>query len=274
VAASARAGEPDRYLAALLAPPSGRSALVALAAFSAELASIGRMVTREPAMGEIRLRWWRDALALPEPQHTGNPVADALRTGFRRHGLTLRSLVVIIDARALDLYADSITSDQALRDYLADTEGVLFMLAAQIIGGSADQELERASAHAGFAYGMTRLLLRLSHAAARGRLPLPLTRLAAAGVTTDAILAGAAIKKTVALIREFCVDARQSLVLARQNVSNLPRKVRPAFLPLALVEPYLRAVEQPGRDPVRDVAELVPLTRVLRMAVAHWRGRP
>ena len=63
VAASARSGEPDRYLAALLAPPDARPHLLALAAFSSELARVPSLVTREPAMGEIRLQWWRDALA-------------------------------------------------------------------------------------------------------------------------------------------------------------------------------------------------------------------
>jgi phytoene synthase len=56
-------------------------------------------------------------------------------------------------------------------------------------------------------------------------------------------------------------------------VANLPRHVRPAFLPLALVEPYLRALERPGRDVLRAPAALAPLTRVWRIAAAHWLGR-
>ena len=63
VIASARSGEPDRYLAALLAPPAARADLLALAAFASELARVPSLVTREPTMGEIRLQWWRDALA-------------------------------------------------------------------------------------------------------------------------------------------------------------------------------------------------------------------
>src|SRR4249920_224039 len=86
VATSARAGEPDRYLAALLAPPAARDGLLALAAFSAELGRIGQLVTREPMMGEIRLQWWRDALRPRDSgERTGNPVADALREAMLRH---------------------------------------------------------------------------------------------------------------------------------------------------------------------------------------------
>ena len=83
IAASARAGEPDRYLAALLAPPSARPHLLALAAFLGELARVPARVTREPAMGQIRLQWWRDAIAAPAGARTGNPVADALRATIR-----------------------------------------------------------------------------------------------------------------------------------------------------------------------------------------------
>src|SRR5581483_4773128 len=85
---SARAGEPDRYLAALLAPAAARAHLLALAAFSSELGRVASAVTREPLMGEIRLQWWRDALepgASGEP--TGNPVADAVRTAVTAHDL-------------------------------------------------------------------------------------------------------------------------------------------------------------------------------------------
>ena len=39
-------------------------------------------------------------------------------------------------------------------------------------------------------------------------------------------------------------------------------EVRVAFLPLALVETYLRALERPGRDVLRAPAEIAPLTRV------------
>jgi len=56
-------------------------------------------------------------------------------------------------------------------------------------------------------------------------------------------------------------------------LANLLRNMRVAFLPLALVETYLRALERPGRDVLRTPAEIAPLTRVCRIAAAHWLGR-
>jgi phytoene synthase len=46
-----------------------------------------------------------------------------------------------------------------------------------------------------------------------------------------------------------------------------------AFLPLSLVEPYLKAAVKPKRDVLVDLADISPLSRVMRLWFAHWRGR-
>ena len=112
VAASARSGEPDRYLAALLAPPAARAHLLALAAFSSELARVPLVATREPAMGEIRLQWWRDVLEAPHAGTlTGNPIADAVRDAAHRCALPVPLLLDVIDARQMDLAAQAMADD-------------------------------------------------------------------------------------------------------------------------------------------------------------------
>ena len=57
----ARAGDPDRALAALFAPRDARDDLFALYAFNVELARIAEQVTK-PDLGAIRLQWWREAI--------------------------------------------------------------------------------------------------------------------------------------------------------------------------------------------------------------------
>jgi phytoene synthase len=272
VIASARAGEPDRYLAALLAPPAARDGLLALAAFSAEIGRIGQLVTREPMMGEIRLQWWRDALASPDPAtRTGNPVADALREATKRHALPTPRLLGMIDAHASDLQAEPFATEAALDRYLADGEAAQFNLAARVTSGPAGADLEAASADAGRAYGLVRLLLGLPQALSQGHLPLPRARLERAGI--DDIPGEPDPDKIAAWMTSLSAEVRANLGAARQHVAKLPRVARVAFLPLALVEPYLRALERPGRNPLRDLAEIAPLQRVWRIASAHWLGR-
>ena len=272
VAASARAGEPDRYLAALLAPPSARDGLLALAAFSAELGRIGHLVTREPMMGEIRLQWWRDALQPAEAGvRTGNPVADALRDATARHDLPAPLLLGMIDAHASDLEAEPFPTEAALDAYLAGSEGAQFALARRMLGGPAPTEPDAASEAAGRAYGLVRLLLGLPQTLAQGRSPLPGRQLEQAGIAD--LAAEADPVKVAALMGNLYAEILRNFGAARQHVANLPRPLRIAFLPLALVRPYLRALERPGRDSLREVAEIAPLRRIWAIARAHWLSR-
>jgi 15-cis-phytoene synthase len=274
VVASARSGEPDRYLAALLAPPPAREPLLALAAFSSELARVPLLVTREPAMGEIRLQWWRDAL---EARHTGaltgNPVADAVRAAVQRYDLPVPLLLDVIDAREVDLAAQALADDGALRAYLWKSEGALFTLAAGILRRASGADAQAAADACGHAYGLARLLLGLPHTLSRGRVPLPQSRLDAANVSREELLSGDGGSKTADMLAGFRAETREVLATSRQHVANLPRHMRLAFLPLALVETYLRALERPGRDLLRTTAEIAPLTRVCRIAAARWLGR-
>ena len=274
VAASARSGEPDRYLAALLAPPAARAHLLALAAFSSELARVPLAVTREPAMGEIRLQWWRDALEAPHAGTlTGNPIADAVRDAAHRCALPVPLLLDVIDARQVDLAAQAMPDDGALRIHLWKSEGALFALAAGILRRETGADVHATAAACGQAYGLVRLLLGLPHSLSRGRLPLPQSRLDAANVSSQELLSGDGGSNTADMLAGFCAETRKYLATSRQHVANLPRNMRVAFLPLALVETYLRALERPGRDVLRTPAEIAPLARVCRIAAAHWLGR-
>jgi phytoene synthase len=273
VVEAARAGEPDRYLAALLSPPAQRDALLALAAFSGELTTIPRRVVHEPAMGEIRLQWWRDALAMPTAIRTGHPVADAVREAANRHELPAGLLETMIDGRLLLLSRGVPLDDGASSDLLWKTEGVLFALGARVMGVPADTELDAACAAAGRAYGMARLLLGLPAALAQGIVPLAKSQLEAAGVNVDDLLSGTADAGIVRLIGDNSAQIRRNLAVARQYTRRLPRAGRVAFLPLALVGPYLRVLARSGPAVMRAEAGVAPFTRVCRIAAAHVFGR-
>ena len=273
VAAAARAGEPDRYLAALLAPRPRREALLALAAFAAEVARIPRLVVREPLMGEVRLQWWRDALALAEGRRTGHGVSDAVRQTARSHGLPAPLLDGLIEARLFELGGGSFADDRMLHDFLWRTEGALFALAGRVLGLPAGADVEAACGAAGQAYGMARLLFALPHSLAQGRIPFTTTAIAKAGVDAHELLAGTTGTGVDALLGDCRMQIRHSLGRARRLVAQLPRASRIAFLPLALVRSYVRAQERAGRLSLREEVRIAPLTRVSRIAAAHVFGR-
>jgi phytoene synthase len=273
VAEIARAGEPDRYLAALLAPAPQRDALLALAALATELARIPHRAVREPFMGEIRLQWWRTALGLAEGESGPHEVADAVRRAVRRHDLPTTLLDAMIDARALELLASPFDDDAALHDFLWKTEGALFALACRIVGIGASPDVEAACVAGGRAYGLARLLMGLPRILALGRIPLPRTQIASAGLTGRELFAGAGEAKVQSLLQAHLAQIRGNLGDARRFARRLPRPERVAFLPLALVGPYVRVLERQAGGALRAEVQIVPVTRVWRVAAAHLLGR-
>jgi len=111
--------------------------------------------------------------------------------------------------------------------------------------------------------------------AAKGRTYLPADDLARHGIALEAIFAGETSPGLEALLVEMRDEARDALREARFHLfgegmtgTGLDERGRTAFLPLSLVEPYLGALAK-VRDPLREIAEISPLTRLWRMIV--WR---
>jgi phytoene synthase len=265
----ARSGDPDRALSALFARRDTRADLLTLYAFNVELARIAEQVN-EPELGAIRLQWWRDALTrTAHGEATGHPVADALGEAQQRRALSPDRIAGLIDARSFDIATRIMPDQSALETYLHDTAGALFALAAAC-AGVPRARIEPAASQAGFAYGLTGLMRALPVHAGSGRLYLPADALRSHGTSPEAVLAGRTEPGLLRLLEALRVKAKAALDDARRHVAKLDQGGRVAFLPLSLVEPYLAVLGKPGRDPLRDIAGINPLTRLWRLA--RWRG--
>jgi 15-cis-phytoene synthase len=273
IRAIAREGDPDRYLSALFAPADARSDLFTLYAFNVELARIAEQVS-EPGLGEIRLQWWRDAIpraAAGEP--TGHPVADALGDAMRRRDLSPEAVAGLIDARQFDISVKLMPNRATLDSYLADTAGALFLLAAEIVGDRAKAGLPpktaSAAKSAGVAYGLTGLMRALPVHAARGRIDLPADMLLHRGTSQVEVAQGKTTEGLKQVLAELRRSARASLREALTCLEPLSAREGAAFLPLALVAPYLRALAK--GDPLHRIADINPLYRLWRLGT--WRFR-
>lgn len=271
----ARDGEPDRYLAALLAPAEARTGLLAVAAFAADVERIAREV-RDPMLGEIRLQWWRDAVdAGARGERSGHPIADALAHAVARHGLPVSVLHRIVDARSSDVARETPADDAALDDHLAATEGLAFALGVVVLA-DADAAASPALRRAGIAYGLARNLGRLPALLRHGSFPIPATRLAAAGITIDDLAERAAdpavAGKLDTIVRGLELVARAALDDARRDLALLVPRARAALLPLAMVEPYLAAQNARVNERMTAILEPTPLGRAWRLWRASRRG--
>ena len=271
VRAVAKDGDPDRYAASLFVPPEARAPLFALLAFNVELARIAGLV-KEAQLGEIRLQWWREALARGlAGEATGHPVADAIAAAAHACGLPAKGLGELIDARHFDVSMRRMPDEAALDDYLDKTAGTLFRLTAKIVDPALTaQVIDNAAKTAGAAYGLTGLMRALPVHLSQGRVDLPEDALRRHGVAASALLTGEGSEGLNALLRAWRDKARAALAAANQEIAALAPHARSAFLPLALVEPYLAAVERTS-DPLREVATINPLYRLWRLRTYRFR---
>jgi 15-cis-phytoene synthase len=181
-----RAGDRDRYLSALYAPEEKRPALFSLYAFDVEISSIRDRI-REPLPGEIRLQWWRDAIAGGEPQ--GHPLAEALLETIRGHDLPRKPFDDYLEARIFDLYDDPMAGRAELEGYCGETASALIQLAALILDRDAAPAVAAASGHAGCAQAIVGLIRSIPKHCARGQCFVPKELLTAAGTTSAAFIA-------------------------------------------------------------------------------------
>ena len=165
----------------------------------------------------------------------------ALRAALRRPALSEEAVLAILDANA-----------RALEPGFPAGEGVL---AAYLRG-----KLQAGAVAVAQAGGRVRLLRALPIMLSHGRHPLP-----PPADTRDADWAAAA--------EPVIHAARSWLGKARMQIDGADRRVIAAVLTLALVEPYLGALQDLGPDIVRRRADMSPLARVWRLWRASVLGR-
>jgi 15-cis-phytoene synthase len=262
-----RRHDPDRYFATLFAPAPTRPHLFALYAFNYEIARVGEAV-REPMMGEIRLQWWREAIAgARDGRPREHEVARVLAEMFASAALPLELFDAMIEARRNDLDPSPFAELAALEAYADATSGNVMRLAARILGaGDSRDDLAR---EAGIAYALAGLLQAIPYHAGRGTVMLPRDMLEAESLSRDDVLAG----KSAGLrpvIESLAARARTRFAAARKLPR--PKQALAAFLPAALVPLKLKRLTAAAFDPFRHKAEVPLHRRQLSLLSAALRG--
>jgi phytoene/squalene synthetase len=243
-----RRGDPDRFLAVMAAPVAARERLFPIYAFNLEIAR-APWVTQEPLIAEMRLQWWRDALAAIEAggQSPAHEVVDPLARVIRAADLPYPLFHAMIDARRRDIHAEAFGDDAALWAYLDATAGNLTWLAAQALGAlAAVEEIVRDMAAAD---GLARWFLAAPELAARGHDPLPDH---APGAIADLARAG-----------------RARIARARAARGKMPRAAGPALLACWRADGVLRRA---AANPDRVISGGLEGPEAARRWGVLWRG--
>lgn len=222
-AALVQRADPDRFMAAMAAPVVARPVLFALYALNVEVAR-APWVTGEAMIAEIRLQWWRDALAEIATGATARrhevvtPLARAISAD------QARILDEFISVRYWDIYKDPFDDPAHFGRYIDQSSGTLIWVAAKALG-AAEEGVVRDLAYAS---GLANWLRAVPELRARGRVPL--------------------VHDTPEAIRALAEDGLARLARARARRAEVSREASAALLAGWQAETVLRQVRRdPGR---------------------------
>ena len=211
-AAIVEKGDPPRFRTVMAAPVPARAKLFPLYAFNVEVTR-APWVTEEPMIAEMRLQWWRDALAeikaggVVRRHEVVTPLATLLDAE------TVDLLDELVAARRWDCYRDPFENAAHLDQYLQATSGNLMQVACHLLGNPKAPGLK-----AGYGLGVASWLLACPELEAQNRVPL--------------------VDGTADGIRKL---ARSGLTALQQARVPFAGAVLPAFWPASGAEKVLKA---------------------------------
>ncbi|MEM9550083.1 MAG: squalene/phytoene synthase family protein [Pseudomonadota bacterium] len=215
--------DPDRFAATMAAPVSVRAVLFPLYAMNVEV-SRAPWVTQETMIAEMRLQWWRDAVAeiaaggAVRPHEVVTPLARAIPAELAP---VLDELVAV---RRWDIYKEPFEDQAHFDAYLNASAAGLIWLAARALG-PADETVVR---DYGYAVGVAAWLRAVPELEARGRIPL--------------------LDGTPQGVRNLAQAGLDRLTRARRNRPAVSKFARCALLAGWQTEALLsQAVKEPGR---------------------------
>jgi 15-cis-phytoene synthase len=264
----ARDFEPDLYYAALLAPAEAQRDFVVLAAYIAETGRISTNVP-EPSLAEIRVQWWREALAAAAVGNkSGNPILDQLAEVLTRRGISFDEASRPLDALSREIDGAPFQQDEDFVAFLDQGSGAVERMALKISAGEGalSADAQRAFTAASLANGAIRLARRLPELVRHGRGPFPPGSQGLREGMNETAVRG----EVAAASRRLVEYALGQLQEARGGLSGLTGRERAAILPLALTAPYAAKLSSSSRDALQDCVEIAPLNRLLRL---WWYAR-
>ncbi len=248
-----RSVDADRFLLSMFAPADRREALWALFAFHYEVAKT-REVVSETMLGQIRLQWWRDALAgiydggeIPEHE-----VVQPLAAAIAEYDLPRAEFEALIHAREFDLEDVLPTHLEGLLIYLEHTNVPLLNLALRVLGVDPATELVQSVA---INYALVGILRAVPYHARQRRCYLPSDLLEKHGVRVSQIYEMKPENGIVEVVREIAAAFTDGL----QVECKFLRKGN------VLAGLYMKQIERCGDDPFSPVLARPPTFKALRI---------
>uniref|UniRef100_K7FPV3 NADH:ubiquinone oxidoreductase complex assembly factor 6 n=1 Tax=Pelodiscus sinensis TaxID=13735 RepID=K7FPV3_PELSI len=235
----------EGFLCSLLLPAESRTSAFALRAFNVELAQIKDSITQK-TIGLMRMQFWRKAVEdmyCDNPPH--QPVAIELWKAIKRHNLTKRWLLKIIDEREKNLDDRAYRNMEELETYAENTHSALLYLTLEMLDtGIRDIHADHAASHIGKAQGIVTCLRATLYHSKRQKVFLPMDICILHGVSQEDFIRANQEKNVRDVIYNIASQAHIHLEHARSFSKNVPVKAFPAFLYTVALEDYLYKIQK------------------------------
>ncbi|XP_045416690.1 NADH dehydrogenase (ubiquinone) complex I, assembly factor 6 isoform X1 [Lemur catta] len=262
----------EGYLCSLLLPAESRSSAFAVRAFNVELAQVKDSVS-EKTIGLMRMQFWKktvEDIYCNNPPH--QPVAIELWKAVKRHNLTKRWLMKIIDEREKNLDDKPYRNIQELENYAENTQSSLLYLTLEILGIK-DLHADHAASHIGKAQGIVTCLRAAPYHGSRRKVFLPMDICMLHGVSQEDVLRRNQDKNVRNVIYDIASQAHLHLEHARSFHKSVPVKALPAFLQTVSLEDYLKKIQRVDFDIFHPSLQQKNTLLPLSLYIQSWRKR-
>ncbi len=251
---SARAVDPDRYLASLFADKNLQPYLWALIYLNFEIARTREMVT-ETTLGLIRLQWWRDRLnaIMRGEKNTDHAVLEFLSQNPQNIKFNPDDFDQLIYAREFDLEDVVPQTLEGTKIYACATNLPLLRLFSDVLGCAKEdwEPLARA-------YGVMGILRAIPFHASQRRCYLPQDK-----IDLEKLYSGSVSKDLLSLCEDLSGVVAENLSYTYHHAFFRALKV--------ITELHLRHFKKAGYNPF-SVAPQIPF-KELRVAVSVYKNQ-
>ncbi|XP_065758851.1 NADH dehydrogenase (ubiquinone) complex I, assembly factor 6 isoform X3 [Muntiacus reevesi] len=227
----------------------------------------------EKTIGLMRMQFWKktvDDIYSDNPPH--QPVAIELWKAVRRHNLTKRWLMKIIDEREKNLDDKAYRNIQELENYAENTQSSLLYLTLEILGVK-DLHADHAASHIGKAQGIVTCLRATPYHGSRRRVFLPMDICMLHGVSQEDFLQKRQDRNVRDVVYDVASQAHLHLKHARSFHRSVPVKAFPAFLQTVALEDYLKKIQQVDFDLFHPSLQQKNTLLPLFLYIQSWRKR-
>ncbi|XP_073855224.1 NADH dehydrogenase (ubiquinone) complex I, assembly factor 6 isoform X8 [Macaca fascicularis] len=243
----------------------------------------------EKTIGLMRIQFWKktveDIYCDKPPQQ---PVAIELWKAVKRHNLTKRWLMKIIDEREKNLDDKAYRNIKELENYAENTQSSLLYLTLEILDSSdspasasrvagttgiKDVHADHAASHIGKAQGIVTCLRATPYHGSRRKVFLPMDICMLHGVSQEDFLRRNRDKNVRDVIYDIASQAHLHLKHARSFHKSVPVKAFPAFLQTVSLEDFLKKIRRVDFDIFHPSLQQKNTLLPLYLYMQSWRKR-